>query len=360
MPLETLDLWDQATLTDVIVKPIAGALGIGTEGDSLGSRIAPLVPFAGRVAKVQHRGTRGEGQAQLRDKNATPALVSFPGETLSESLMELVDIDEMHRIMESDWQALNSPDENVARAAGRTIIERGQRLALRNARRTESLRWQMLSGEATLVYPTGASIVVNYGLPAGHKPTAGTLWSDATNADPIADLAAWSEVLAADSGFAAKYAHMSTKTWNYMINSAKVKAQINFNAAGANSILRPRQQDIEALLTSFSQDLEIVIYDDGYRADGATGYGRSSLTRYLPDGKVLMTTDYTLGGTRIADVLDGQVMVSNSYNSVNIVQGFNTEVMLDHLSKTHFLRAASARIPRMLIPEAFLWATVAA
>jgi len=359
MPLSTFDIWDQAVLTDVITKPIAGALGIGVEGDSLGSRIAPLVPFPGTVAKIRTLETRGEGQAQLRAPNATPAMVAFPGEEYNETLIELALIDEMHRIMESDWMALQSPDENVARAAGRTIVERGQRLALRNARRTESMRWAAFNGELTIPYPTGSSLYINYGLPAGHKPTATTLWSDATNADPIADLATWSEVLAGDSGFPAKYAHMSTKTYNYITNSAKVKAQINFNATGANSILRPRAEDVAALLTSFSQAVEIVIYDEGFRADGATGYGRDSLTRYLPDGKVLMTTDYTLGGTRIADTLDGQVTVSSSYNTVNIAQGFQTEVMLDHMSKTHFLRACSARIPRVLIPEAFLWATVA-
>src|SRR5688572_24302535 len=142
MPLETFDIWDQAQLTHVITKPIAGALGQGTEGDLLGSRIAPLVTFPGTVAKIRVQETRGEGMAQLRAPNATPALVSFPGETYREELIELALLDEMHRIMESDWVALNSPDENVARAAGRTIVERGQRLALRNARRTEWMRWQ--------------------------------------------------------------------------------------------------------------------------------------------------------------------------------------------------------------------------
>lgn len=216
-----------------------------------------------------------------------------------------------------------------------------------------------INGELTVVYPTGSSLYINYGLPAGHKPTAGTLWSDTTNADPIADFTAWSLVLANDIGYAARYAHMTTPTYNYILNNAKVKAAINFNSAGANSILRPRRDDINNLLTSFSQDIELVIYDEGYRDVGATGYGRSSLTRYLPDGYVLMTTDYSLNGVRIADTLDGQVTVSAGYNQVSIRNGFQSEVMLDHISKTHFLRAASARIPRLIIPEAFLWAKVA-
>lgn len=358
MPLQTFDVWDQATLTDIITKPMPGSLGVGVEGDLLGERIAPLVPHANRLAKIRFQESRGFGKGQLRAPDATPALFKPPGDTYREELIELALLDEMERIMEDQWMFLNSNDENVARAAGKTIQERGNILRLRNQKLTEFMRWQAFQGELTLTYPTGSSLYINYGLPTGHKPTAATLWSDATNADPIADLTAWSLKLADDSGYAARYAHMTTPTYNYLINSTKVKNQINFNASGANSILRPRREDINNLLTSFSNDMEIVVYDDGYRDVNATGYGRSSLTRYLPDNKVLMTTDYVVGGTRIADTLDGQVTVSAGYNTVSIRQGEQAEVMLDHISKTHFLRYASARIPRLLVPEAFLWATV--
>lgn len=359
MPLTTFDPWDQALLTDIITKPQPGSLGVGVEGDLLGERIAPLVPHAARLAKIRVQEARGFGKGQLRAPDATPALFKPPGDTYREELIELALLDEMERIMEDQWMFLNSNDENIARAAGKSIQERGNILRLRNQKLTEWMRWQAFQGEVTLTYPTGSSLYINYGLPAGHKPTAGTLWSDATNADPIADLTAWSLVLANDAGYAARYAHMTTPTYNYLLNSTKVKNAINFYASGANSVLRPRREDINNLLTSFSNDMEIVVYDDGFRDVGATGYGRSSLTRYLPDGYVLLTTDYTVGGTRIADTLDGQVTVSAGYNSVSIRQGEQAEVMLDHISKTHFLRYASARIPRLLVPEAFLWAKVA-
>lgn len=360
MAIKTFDIWDQALLTDVITKPLAGSLGEGvTAPDLLGSRIAPLVSHPGRVAKIRVQEAKPFGKGQFRAPDATPALTSMPGDTYSEQIIELALLDEMHRIMEEDWMKLASPDEDIARSAGRAIVERGRILQARNDRLTEWMRWQAFNGEMTIVYPTGSSVYINYGLPAGHKPTAGTLWSTAATADPIADLTAWSLVLANDIGYAAKYAHMTTPTYNYILNATKVQNAINFYAGGANSILRPRREDINNLLTSFSQDIQLVIYDEGYRDVGATGYGRSSLTRYLPDGYVLLTTDYTLNGTRIADTLDGQVTVSAGYNSVDIRQGFQSEVMLDHISKTHFLRAASARIPRILIPEAFLWAKVA-
>jgi hypothetical protein len=152
---------------------------------------------------------------------------------------------------------------------------------------------------------------------------------------------------------------MNSKTYNYLIYNTKIKNAINFYAAGANSILRPRREDLLSLFTTFAQDIDITIYDNGYRDTGETGIGRPSLTKYLPDGKVLLTTEYVLDGTRIADMLDGEVLVSAGYNETATRMGFQAEVMLDHISKNHLFRAASARIPRILIPDAFLWATVA-
>lgn len=101
-----------------------------------------------------------------------------------------------------------------------------------------------------------------------------------------------------------------------------------------------------------------MIYDNGYRDVGQTGIGRPSLTKYLPDGVVLVTTDYTIDGHNIADTLDGEVVISTGYNATTTRVGEQAEVMLDHISKTHFLRYASARIPRVLIPEAFIYAKV--
>lgn len=353
------DIWDQALLTDVIQKPLPGSLGAGVTGDTLGNRIAPLVPHRSRVAKIRVTETRPFGKGQFRAPDATPALFKPPGDTFREELIELALLDEMERIMEEDWIKLKSPDENLSRSVGRSLIERGQILQARNQMLTEWMRWQAFQGELTITYPTGSSLYINYGLPSGHKPTVTTLWSNTEDADPIADIEAWSTVLEDDAGFPGRFLHMTSKTYRHLVENKTIRDSINFNAPSANTLLRPRREDIQNLFTIFSQDIELVIYDDGFRDVGASGYGYNSLTRYLPDGKVLLTTDYTLNGVRIADVLDGQVVVSAGYNNVSIRDGAQAEVMLDHISKTHFLRYASARIPRLIMPEAFLWATVA-
>jgi major capsid protein E len=360
MPFETFDLWDQATLTDVIQRPPAGrAPGAAEDSPNLlGETIAPLRSYPGRTAKVRVAELRPFGTGQFRAPDATPALFK-PAVQWSEQILELVLIDEMERISEEDWLKLNSADEAVKRSAGASLVDRGRILQLRNVRATEKMRWQAFQGQVTVTYPTGSQYLVDYGLPTGHKPTVSTLWSDTTNADPVADIQAWSELIAADSGFYGNTLHMNSKTYNYLIQNAKVKSAINFYAPSANTIYRPRREDLLNLFTSFATDVQIKIYDNGYRDIGATTYGVGSITKYLPDGKVLMTTDYTLDGVNIADTLDGQIVVSNGYNSVDIRQGEQAEVLLDHISHTHFMRYASARIPRLLVPEAFIYATVA-
>jgi hypothetical protein len=108
-----------------------------------------------------------------------------------------------------------------------------------------------------------------------------------------------------------------------------------------------------------------VIYDNGYRPEGVSGLQGappSTITKYLPDGTLVMTaggSGYAIDGDPIADTLDGQVLVADSYNSVAIRQGPQSEVILDNMSKNHFLRQASARIPRIRHPECFLVAKIA-
>jgi hypothetical protein len=241
-------------------------------------------------------------------------------------------------------------------------VDRGKILRTRNQRQTESMRWDMLlNGTVTINYPpqaAGSPLVIDYGFLAGHKPTATTLWSDTTNSNPVTDIQAWSEKLADDSGFYGRHIHMNSKTYNYLIQNAKIQAAINIYNPSANTIYRPRRGEILDLFTTFAIGMDIHIYDNGYRAVGQTGIGRPSLTKYLPDGYVLMTTDYSIDGHNIADMLNGEVTVSTGYNTTDVRIGEQAEVMLDHMSKTHFLRYASARIPRLLIPEAVLAAKV--
>lgn len=361
MPFKTFDVWDQAALTYEIRRPPEGrAAGAAEDSQSrLGETIAPSEPTYETVVKVNVQEIKPFGIGQFRAWDASVPLFK-PEVAWTEVLMELVLIDEQERIKESEWRKLNSPNEDERRSAGVQLADKGRILRLRNERATEWMRWKAFQDQLVIPFDGGnQELAVGMGLQNTHKPTSAVLWSDTTNADPVADIQAWSELLADDTGFYGRHVHMNSKTYNYLIYNAKIRNAINFYAAGANSILRPRREDILNLFETFSQSLDVTIYDNGYRVAGEAGIGRPSLTKYLPDGYVMMTTDYVLDGVRIADTLDGVVSVSVSWNEIELRQGLQAETLVDHESKNHLLRVASAKMPRLLIPDAFVWAKVA-
>lgn len=347
-----LDLWDQAAMTDLIVRPMTTEY---EDQPNLGDRLMPVQTIQSRLAKLRVRHTVAFGLGQFRAPDASPGLYK-PSQVMTDTIIELALLDEMERLTEEDWMKLNSRDDAVAMAAGVDIVTRGQILRRRNQRLTEWMRWQVLTtGTLTVTYPTGQQVFIDYGIPAANKVTAAPLWSDTTNSDPIADLRSWSNRLAVATGYYGRKVFMASETFDYIVENAKLKALLT---ATNRSMLLPNIDDVYTVLRDGT---EIIIYDNGYRAEGA-GISRAlpdSLTRFLPPGKILMIPDYSIEGVNIAETLDGLVTVSSSFNSVAIKQGMQAETLLDHMSKTHYFRVASSRIPRLIYPEAFLIGTVA-
>lgn len=347
------DIYDRATLTDLVNRPIKTMYEDQTR---LGDLIAPVQTLQGREAKLRVYAVEAFGKGKFKAPDATPELFK-PRQTWREEVVSLVELEEMERISYTDYMKLRSPDPIIRREAGVELITRGQILAMRNERLTEWMRWQAFSGSMEISYDNGnTTLFVDYGLPTGHRPTATTAWTDTTNADPVADIRAWSETIAASSGYFGTRVHMSSETYEYLIRNAKLKALLtDWN----RSMLIPSNEDV---MSQLREGTEIIIYDNGYR-DGSVSVGvdnrgiPGSLTRYLPEGKVLVTTDYRIEGQNIAETLEGQVVVSTGYNSLDIRQGPQSEVIVDHMTKNHYWRHASARIPRIIYPECFLWAT---
>ena len=344
------DIWDQAVLTDLVTRPTTIEF---EDTPALGQEIAPYRSIMSRTAKTITRQTSAFGLGQFKAPDATPALYT-PESTFSETIIELAQLEEMHRIGGEEWLKLNSSDTVTKMSAGADLVERGRILQLRNERLTESMRWQAFQDNLTITYPTGSSIPVPYGLPAGHKPTVSTAWSNTSSADPISDMRSWSATMATSSGHYGVIFHMSSTTFDYIVRNATVRSLLT---ATGRALLIPTMDDIISLLRDGSM---IKIYDNGYRAD-SVGTSRGvpdNLTRFIPHGNVLMTTNYVVEGRPIAETLDGQVLINGGYNQVKIAQGTQAEVIVDPMSKSHYFRVASARIPRLNFPECFLWATV--
>lgn len=347
-------LFNQAVLTDLVVRPAQTAMEAAPR---LGDSIAPLKDVPGQFVRMQVRSVHAFGIGQLKAPEATPPLVDLTGREEQEQISgELLQLDEMHRISPTRWERLQSTDEDIVAQEARNIVEIGQELEIRNQRLTEKFRWDAFKGSIIAQYQQADSVLqIDYPKPSGHSPVLSgvNLWTDTTNADPVANLRTWQAQVASSSGFQALKIHMSSDDWELVITNAKVKTYFNIPVG---TPFRPTVDDITALLAPGS---EIVLTDAGYRpaAVGASTLATDHV-RYLPVGNVMLTTDYNVEGAPIADTPNGDVQIVTGFNSTALVNGPVSELKLHTESMNYFLRHASRRIPRILRPECFLWATV--
>ena len=360
-PLNVFDVFSQATFTDLVRRKLQTAF---ETIPAIGPQIAPTFPVYDRTIEREIAEVASFGVAQFRAPGATPAIYN-PQNRYTQEVVTLLLIDEMQRIDEDLHLRLTSPTPNIRARAGVDLVTAAMVLQLRNENRTELMRWQAFLGNNIVVqYPqTGQQVTVTYNYFAGHKPTAAIPWSDRANATPIDDIRAWQLQIANDLGFYGCNIHMNSITWNRLQRSDQARGYLT--QTDRNTFL-PTAKDIEGLLFGGGVDADnttqggrvaqapkIIVSDAGFR-DTTAGYNRglSAMTKYIPDGTVLVTGPYVFEGEPIADVADGMVAVRQDFNRLAWLQGMQSEILLDHY--THFFRQASARFVRLRRPEAFL------
>jgi hypothetical protein len=344
----SFDIYDQAALTAVINEPVDTALEAAPR---LGDQIAPFVNTESEFARMEYGRAYSFGIGQYKAPNAMPALVEMPTTERREALFEMAQLEEMHRINSEQWRKLRSRDEAVRRAEGLDITDRGEILRRRMERLTEKMRWEVfVNGRLLITYPrTNSQLLVDYGFLPGHKPTAGTLWTDTTNADPVADLEAWQLKMADDSGFLGTRIHLTSQDAKLIVQNQKLKTYFNVETTA------PFRATLDQVAGLLADGTTFVIHDAGWRPmQSGAARDEAAHTRYLPIGKILMTTDYVVDGDNIADTPNGQVDISVDYNEAEPIMGPANEVILDHMTKNRYLREAARRIVRLNHPECFL------
>lgn len=346
------DILDQANLTDTIVGQVETEM---EQAPFRGEQIAPMEDIDDQYVSMSVQDMHAYGIGQFRAPEATPPLMDITGREEREEVIELAFLDEMHRISPMRWERLNSTDERVAGREARKLVEIGQILERRNERLTEWMRWQAFSGQLTIEYQQrDTALVIDYPLPAGHKPIVSVSWEDLEDSDPVNDLRTWQAQVSTSAGEAGLIIHISSDDLELILNNQNLRGY--FNVAPGQPFL-PGEDDVLKLLKPGSQ---FVIQDSAFREEGV---GASSdpedHTRFLPVGNVLLTTNYTLNGVPIADTPNGLVEVATGYNTTASLPGPQSEVIMKGEGVyTRFLRQASRRIPRLRRPEAFLFADV--
>lgn len=347
------DILDQSILTDAIVGEQDTEM---EQAPHLGDTIAPLDDIDAQYVSLRVSNVHAYGIGQFRAPEATPPLMDITGREETEEVIELAHLDEMHRISPLRWERLQSNDERIAGREARRLVEIGQILNRRNERLTEWMRWQAFSGQLTIEYQQrDTALVIDYPLPPGNKPDASAPWTDTVNADPVQDMRAWQNQMATVAGTAGLWFHISSDDLELVLNNQKLRNY--FNVAAGQPFL-PSVDDVIRLLKPGTRFID---QDAGYREESVgASKAPADHTRYLPIGNVLLTpANYRANGVPIADTPNGLVEIATGYNTTALLNGPQSEVIMKgEGAYQRFLRVASRRIPRLRVPEGFLYANV--
>lgn len=364
---EVFDIWDSATNTETVQRMLTTAL----EDDNLvGPSIAPLVDVRDRRIKRGSIEIEAFGIAQIKARNAAPAIFT-PAIDFDERWIELIHIDEMSPIEEAEWHDLTGDNEYLRNRAGVAILQRARIIQIRNERRTEWLRWQAFQDTLTGV-PLADSgnpaqtIKVSYGADPANTVDVSD-WTNRTTSTPITDIRTGQKALFDTLGYWGSNIYMDSNEFENVQYSKQVRDLLKpvVGTAGTDFTIPSREQVEKLLYSEDSVDARgdvtgttrLVITNAGYRAEGQlTNRGRNAITTYKPTNKVLITTNPTIGGERIADMPNGRVAIKNGAAQPYWVQGPASETIVSaNPPYTQYSRMACARVPRINFPNAFMW-----
>ena len=142
--------------------------------------------------------------------------------------------------------------------------------AARNVRevraRMELARGDVLTDwKLTLAGENGLTLEADFGMPSGHNPVAGTLWSDHTNSDPIADYSGWVTQYTDANGEPPGRTLTSRTVIGHMLMNAKVRTYAGSLAGTPQMVTR---QQLNTVLEAF--DLPpLIVYDTSIQVGGS-------------------------------------------------------------------------------------------
>lgn len=129
----------------------------------------------------------------------------------------------------------------------------------------------------SLVGENGLTIQADFGMPSGHNPVAGTLWSDHSGSDPIADYSSWVTTYTDANGEPPGRTLTSRTVIGHMLSNDKVRTYAGSLAGTPQMVTR---QQLNTVLEAF--DLPpLFTYDTQISVNG-------SATRPIPVDRFMM------------------------------------------------------------------------
>lgn len=154
------------------------------------------------------------------------------------------------------------------------------------AAQRERMRMMALTTGAISLTSNGQSVTYDYGLPADHKVTTSTSWSNVA-ADIIGDIRAGQEKIEGDTGEKPTRAICSMKTWQDILKNEAIKKSIFVLSNGQASLSTPKLK--EYLMQEL--ELEVVVYNKMYKNESGVN------TKYVPDDTFVIFPAGSLGTT---------------------------------------------------------------
>ena len=144
--------------------------------------------------------------------------------------------------------------------------------------RVEQARGDVLTdGKFTLAGEGGLFLEADFGVPANHFVSPGTLWSNTASATIIANEASWVDTYVATNGFAPGGQVLSRRILNLMLQNAELRTLAASLSGSPGLITRPA---LDAALAAYSLPPIAMVYDTVVDVDGVP-------TRCIPDDRVL-------------------------------------------------------------------------
>jgi hypothetical protein len=167
--------------------------------------------------------------------------------------------------------------------------------------RLELAKGQVLTTGKFTLNENGLIMEADFGMPAGHKPTAAASWAT-TSTDILADLLTWMQLYVDDNGFEPGLMVLNRKILGYMINNTKMREAAAF---GGTTPSRINLETVQAILAANGLP-PVLIYDTQVRVNGTA-------TRVIPEDKMLFMppAGHEIGATHYGITAEAMVLAES-------------------------------------------------
>lgn len=314
-------------------------------------QLVTTIPWTDDTVRMERSQMKSFGYAKPKAIGASPN-VYVPRIRFEENEVELLQIHEKSPIDERLLRKLRADDPNISQRAGVDIVNRAAALQQRNEQGWRVLVMSaILNGLLVVSFKdeSDQGMTIDYNYLSTHFTHVGTSWGTRASSTPIDDMIGVQILLANDTGDYGIHFWMNNNTMQNLVWSAQAKALLTGFDGRAQFI--PNLNDITRRMYEPDR-VQFHVTDSGYRANETYDRGRSAHTFYIPDNKVIVTTDDPFEGENLIEVFDGRVAVPTSeFAEPSLRQGAQNWVRLNTDSLETEYHYASTRIPRINRPE---------